>query len=213
MIHDPPFRESISWIISPSKFQTATVFLHAHLQVVYYNCVKFHKNSISRLVGVALTRYMPPPPFRESISWIISPFKFWTATIFLHAHLQVVYYKCVKFHKNPISRLGGVALTRYMDERTDGWTDGQGDSYIPPQTLFVGVIMTIWYSSPPLIWSMTMWYSRSYKKGSLSWGGQYSSIFLSLHLKSTYVEYRSIWVIGLTDKFSIFLHHKKLLNS
>jgi hypothetical protein len=30
-------------------------------------------------------------------------FKFWTATIFLHAHLQVVYYKCVKLHKNPIS--------------------------------------------------------------------------------------------------------------
>jgi hypothetical protein len=39
-----------------------------------------------------------------------------------------VYYKCVKFHKNPISGLGGVVLTRYMD----GWTDGQGDSYIPP---------------------------------------------------------------------------------
>ena len=54
------------------------------------------------------------PPFRESISWIISPFKFWTATIFLHAYLQVVYYKCAKFQKNPISRLGGVALTRYM---------------------------------------------------------------------------------------------------
>jgi hypothetical protein len=35
------------------------VFLHAHLQVVYYNCVKFHKNSIGSLVGVALTRYMP----------------------------------------------------------------------------------------------------------------------------------------------------------
>jgi hypothetical protein len=32
-------------------------------------------------------------------------------TIFLHAHLQVVYYNCVKFHKNPISCLGGVALT------------------------------------------------------------------------------------------------------
>jgi hypothetical protein len=30
-----------------------------------------------------------------------------------------VYYKCVKFHKNPISGLGGVALTRYMDGRTD----------------------------------------------------------------------------------------------
>jgi hypothetical protein len=39
-------------------------------------------------------------------------------TIFLHAHLQVMYYKCVKFHKNPISGLGGVALTRYMDGRT-----------------------------------------------------------------------------------------------
>jgi hypothetical protein len=32
------------------------VFLHAHLQVVYYNCVKFHKNSISSLVGVLLTK-------------------------------------------------------------------------------------------------------------------------------------------------------------
>jgi hypothetical protein len=91
---------------------------------------------------------MPTPPFRESISWIISPFKFWTATIFLHAHLQVVYYKCAKFHKNPISRLGGVALTRYMD----GQTDGQGDSYIPPQTLFAGGITsqkffnTVWCS-------------------------------------------------------------------
>jgi hypothetical protein len=50
-----------------------------------------------------------------------------------------VYYKCVKFHKNPISGLGGVALTRYMD----GWTDGQGDSYIPPQTLFLGVIIIL----------------------------------------------------------------------
>ena len=90
----------------------SNVFLHAHLQVVYYNCVKFHKNSISSLVGVALTRYMPPL-FRESISWIISPFKFWTATIVLHAHLQVVYYECVKFHKSSMSRLGGVALTRY----------------------------------------------------------------------------------------------------
>jgi hypothetical protein len=61
------------------------VSLHAHLQVVYYNCVKFHKNSISSLVGVSPTRYMPP--FRQRISWIISPFIFSTATIFLHAHL------------------------------------------------------------------------------------------------------------------------------
>ena len=99
---------------------------------MYYNCVKFHKNSIRSWVGVALTRYMPP--FRESISWIISPFQFWTATIFLHAHLQVVYYKCVKFHKNPTSRLGGVALTRYMDGRI-GWF-----LYTPPNFVCRGII-------------------------------------------------------------------------
>ena len=111
---------------------TATVFLHAHLQVVYYNCVKFHKNSIS-LVGVALTRYMPPPPFRESISWIISPFKFWTATIFLHALLPVVYYKCVKFHKNP-----NKPFSRSCAYKVHGRTDGQGDSYIPPPNFVCG---------------------------------------------------------------------------
>ena len=48
-----------------------------------------------------------------------------------------MYYKCVKFHKNPIGGIGGVALTRYIDGRTDG----QGDSYIPPQTLFAGGII------------------------------------------------------------------------
>jgi hypothetical protein len=42
------------------------LFLHAHLQVVYYNCVKFHKNPIGCLGGVALTRC--PPSFRESTS-------------------------------------------------------------------------------------------------------------------------------------------------
>jgi hypothetical protein len=61
-VHNPTFRETINWIISPSKFQTATIFLHAHLQVVYYNWVKFHKKSISSLVVVALTRYMAPAP-------------------------------------------------------------------------------------------------------------------------------------------------------
>jgi hypothetical protein len=29
----------------------------------YYYCVKFHKNPISHLAGVALTRYMLPPVF------------------------------------------------------------------------------------------------------------------------------------------------------
>jgi hypothetical protein len=79
------------------------------------------------------------PPFRESISWIISPFKFWRATIFLHAHLQVVYYNSVKFHKTSISRLGGVALTRYMDgmDRQTGWF------LYTPQTLFAGGIINV----------------------------------------------------------------------
>ena len=106
---------------------------------MHYNCVKFHKNSISNLVGIALTRYMPSP-FRESISWIISPFKFWTATIFLLAHLQVVYYKCAKCHKNPIGCLGGVALTRYMD---DGQANGRTGwfLYTLPKTLFAGGII------------------------------------------------------------------------
>jgi hypothetical protein len=36
-----------------------------------------------------------------------------TIPSYTSAHLQVVYYNCVKFHKTPISRLGGVALTRY----------------------------------------------------------------------------------------------------
>ena len=47
--------------------------------------------------------------------------------VFVHAHLQVVYYKCVKFH--------------LQGTWTDGQTDGQGDSYIPPQTLFAGGII------------------------------------------------------------------------
>jgi hypothetical protein len=104
----------ISLIISHFKFWTTTIFLYAHLQEVYYKCVNFHKNPISRLGGVAL---ISPSLHTERISVYklnYLPFQFWTATIFRHAHLRVVYYNCVKFHKNPISRLGGVALTRYM---------------------------------------------------------------------------------------------------
>ena len=101
-------------LTSPSKFLTRTIFLHAHLRAVYYNCVKFHLNPMSRLGGVVLTS---PSLHTERISEYTlnySPSKFWTPTIFLHAHLQVVYYNCVKFHKNPISCLGRVVLTRYM---------------------------------------------------------------------------------------------------
>ena len=41
-------------LTSPSKFFTGTIFLHAHLQAVYYNCAKFHLNPMSRLRGVVL---------------------------------------------------------------------------------------------------------------------------------------------------------------
>jgi hypothetical protein len=108
------FHSGIVTLTSPSNFLTGTIFLHAHLQAVYYNCVKFHLNPMSRLGGVALTS---PFLHTERISEYklnYPPSKFWTATICLHAHLQVVYYNCVKFHKNPISCLGGVALKRYM---------------------------------------------------------------------------------------------------
>jgi hypothetical protein len=36
------FHSGIVMLTSPSKFLTGTIFLHAHLQAVYYNCVKFH---------------------------------------------------------------------------------------------------------------------------------------------------------------------------
>jgi hypothetical protein len=47
--------------------------------------------------------------------------------------IQLILSRKGGLYKNPISGLGGVALTRYMDGRKDGWTDGQGDSYIPPK--------------------------------------------------------------------------------
>jgi hypothetical protein len=49
--------------------------------------------------------------FHSGIVTLISPSKFLTGTIFLHAHLQAVYYNCVKFHLNPMGCLGGVALS------------------------------------------------------------------------------------------------------
>ena len=49
--------------------------------------------------------------FHSGIVMHTSLSKFLTGTIFLHTHLQAVYYNCVKFHLNPMSRLGGVVLT------------------------------------------------------------------------------------------------------
>jgi hypothetical protein len=90
-------------------------FVVHHLQMCmkeYGCCPKFKRGDNSTYFhekggGMYLVSATPTKLLIES------PFKFWTATIFLHAHLQIVYYKCVKFHKNPICRLGGVVLTRY----------------------------------------------------------------------------------------------------
>ena len=49
------FHTGIVTLTSPSKFLTGSIFFHAHLQAVYYNCVKFHLSSMSRLGGVVLT--------------------------------------------------------------------------------------------------------------------------------------------------------------
>jgi hypothetical protein len=38
------FHSGTVMLTSPSKFLAGTIFLHAYLQAVYYNCVKFHLN-------------------------------------------------------------------------------------------------------------------------------------------------------------------------
>jgi hypothetical protein len=75
-----------------------------------------------------------------------------------------VYYKCVKFHKNPISGLGGVALTRYMDGRT-GWF------LYTTQTLFAGGINTV---IPPTYMAIPSAMKNWPYKRSPYWGGQFS---------------------------------------
>jgi hypothetical protein len=111
------------WIVRYNYFGNSSyaaywIFMKRYTFVVHYLqmcmkeyccCLKFRKGDNSTYTftkrgGRVPCKPMPPPPFHESISWIISTFKFWTATIFLHAHLQVVYYKCVKFHKNSYKR-------------------------------------------------------------------------------------------------------------
>jgi len=71
-------------------------------------------------------------------SQIISPLRCRTIIIFLHAHLHIVSFLCIKFHQNTSSGLRGVALTKSVDRRTDGQTDRQGDSYIPSLNFVCG---------------------------------------------------------------------------
>jgi hypothetical protein len=99
-----------------------TVVVH-NLQMCMkeYRCsLKFRRgdNSTYTFTKRGVVYLVSATPLKRLKVELSPPSKFWTATIFFHAHLQVVYSKCVKFHKNPISGLGGVALTRYMDGRT-----------------------------------------------------------------------------------------------
>ena len=76
------------------------------------------------------------------ISFELSPLIFFLTRItLLHAHPQVVYSKCVKFHQYQIIHLGG-ALTRNMDRQLQEiWTDRRMDRVIPvypTHALFVG---------------------------------------------------------------------------
>jgi hypothetical protein len=86
-----------------SKFKrgdNSTIFLHAHLQVLYYSCVKFHKTPISRLGGVALTRYTIPLFVKVSVE--LSPLNFMKLyTVVVH-NLQMCikqYRCCLKFRR------------------------------------------------------------------------------------------------------------------
>ena len=149
------------------------------------------------------------PPFRESICWIISPFKFWTTTIFLHAHLQVVYYKCVKFHKNPISRLGGVALTRYMDGRT-GWFLYR--YMYPPQILLAGGGIIIYFQTTDKLkvcwrqaWAQNTVKNKSYTLSFLCVLNTWQILFINY----TCMLYALIW----TGRKEIKLHWKKTRGS
>jgi hypothetical protein len=45
-------------------------------KLLHYNCVKFHKNSISSLVRDALTRYMPPPFSYPLLNFGQQPYSF-----------------------------------------------------------------------------------------------------------------------------------------
>ena len=60
----------------------------------------------------------------------------WTGKILLHAHPQVVYCNCVKFHLNRSSRLGAVVLTRI-------WTDGRTDRENLPSCTSSGCVLQL----------------------------------------------------------------------
>ena len=130
-------------MISPSKFWTAIIFLHAHLQVVYYNCVKFHKNPISCLGGVALTRYMP-----SFFSWKYKlnylPFQ-----ILDSDHISSCTSAGSVLQLCKVSQKSNKPFRRSWAYKVHGRTDRQTGwfPYIPPQTLFARGIIIRFYLS------------------------------------------------------------------
>jgi hypothetical protein len=120
-------------------------------------------------------------PLSRSCAYKVhAPFSFWTATIFLHAHLQVVYYKCVKFHKNPISHLGGVALTRYMDGQYIGYIWIRKETDVVTKEQFIITRWKTWW-----VWCVLC----------LNWGALAHTYYKKLQCSSIMVFY-SLLEIG-----------------
>jgi hypothetical protein len=108
------FHSGIVMLTSPSKFLTGTIFLHAHLQTVYYNCAKFHLNPISRIGGVALTS--PSLHTERNSEYKLnshSPFQILDSNHIPSCTSAGSVLQLFKVSQNPISHLGGVGLSRY----------------------------------------------------------------------------------------------------
>jgi len=56
----------------PCNCWTGIISLHAHFQVVYYNCVKFHQYQFLCSGAVALNQSVSVPLFRSSCTQSIS---------------------------------------------------------------------------------------------------------------------------------------------
>jgi hypothetical protein len=114
-------RSSTKWdCLKPIRFHQYTWGLQHFLTFVqedigHIKCYWFKINylflSSFYIANIQILKKSIKILFHSGIGMLTSPSKFLTGTIFLHAHLQAVYYNCVKFHLNPMSRLGGVVLT------------------------------------------------------------------------------------------------------
>ena len=63
--------------------------------------------------------------------------------VLVHCTSPHVTYLCMKFEVTSFNTFEVMSWTRFCDRRMDrrtGWTDGQGDSSIPPRTKFGGIL-------------------------------------------------------------------------